>query len=461
LKRGGIHLPDFRQSLSFEHGRPGSLGAFQRNADSGGEPLPRSGRRRFPVSPFPFLYLHQLFCRFERKFGLLASSLTPPIDGSIGHDYAVTEGHDPGCVFRDVHFVRHEQNGEPALGIEPLKDLHHFDARAGIEISCGFVGQQQDRIIDQGARDCDTLLLSAGQLASFVVHSIPESNGFQRCRRTPPALGCGHPVAIEQRQFDVVQGGASRQEVESLKDKPDLMVPDVRELISRKPRNIPPIEKVLTAGRTIEAPEYVHQRRFARAGWSCECNELTGHDVERDAAKRSNRNVADDISFGQITDAEKDGTHSRCGVRRISDKRRPSRPERSNRSAFENGDVPPRLQTKTRRPAPGSRLAGKFPKQRLNADEAAVQNPFCDSQQIHHLWIRNAVKGRGPFFPGDDDACGSKPGKLLRDDRLIECEHALQVLHPHFSLDENFENANPNRVRECLEELRLQRLKFG
>ncbi len=71
-------------------------------------------------------------------------------------------------VGRDIGFVGHDDNGDAALAIERLQRLHDLVRVPGIEIAGRLVRKQQDRIVDQGARDGDPLLLAAGQLPGRV-----------------------------------------------------------------------------------------------------------------------------------------------------------------------------------------------------------------------------------------------------------------------------------------------------
>ena len=56
-------------------------------------------------------------------------------------------------------------------------------AERRVEVAGGLVGQEQVRLVDEGARDRHPLLLPAGQLRRAVVHAVGEAHGLEG----PPA----------------------------------------------------------------------------------------------------------------------------------------------------------------------------------------------------------------------------------------------------------------------------------
>ena len=56
--------------------------------------------------------------------------------------------------------------------------------------------------------------------------------------------------------------------------------------------------------RPVEAPENVHERRLAGAGWTRYRDELARLNVDADAAQRTDLDLTDDVGFGEIRDAD-------------------------------------------------------------------------------------------------------------------------------------------------------------
>ena len=75
--------------------------------------------------------------------------------------------------------MRDEDDRQAVVAIEPLEDVHDLDARSRVEIAGRLVRQQQLRIVDERAGDCDPLLLAAGQLIRMVIEPLAEPDGTQ------------------------------------------------------------------------------------------------------------------------------------------------------------------------------------------------------------------------------------------------------------------------------------------
>ena len=86
-------------------------------------------------------------------------------------DFAVAQANHAMGVQRDVRLVRHQDDGVAAL-VQPREKRHDFIAGRGVEISGGFVGQQDRRMVHQRASDGHALALSAGKLVGLVHHAV-------------------------------------------------------------------------------------------------------------------------------------------------------------------------------------------------------------------------------------------------------------------------------------------------
>ena len=63
----------------------------------------------------------------------------------------------------DAGVVRGHDHGG-AAGVDAGEQLHDAGARGGVEVSGRLVGEQDLRLVDDGAGDRDALLLTAGEL---------------------------------------------------------------------------------------------------------------------------------------------------------------------------------------------------------------------------------------------------------------------------------------------------------
>ena len=51
-----------------------------------------------------------------------------------------------------------------ALGVEAVEGVEDFKAGFGVEVACGFVGENEERVVHERTSDGDALLLAAGEL---------------------------------------------------------------------------------------------------------------------------------------------------------------------------------------------------------------------------------------------------------------------------------------------------------
>ena len=112
----------------------------------------------------------------------------------------------------------------PRSSLQPLEDLHHLDAGAGVEVAGRLVGEQDRRLGHQRARDRDALLLAARQLVGMMLGRFSRPDRGQRRHRPPPALRRRDAavVRVQQRQLDVLERRRARQQVEALEHEADL-----------------------------------------------------------------------------------------------------------------------------------------------------------------------------------------------------------------------------------------------
>ena len=114
------------------------------------------------------------------------------------------------------------------------------------------------------ARDRHPLLLTAGELFRMVVLPPLQAHRPQGLSRPLTAFPGGTPV-VEHRQFHILQRSGARKQIESLENESDLLVADFGQFVPIPVAHIHPVQKVLPAGRHIEAADQIHERGFSRA----------------------------------------------------------------------------------------------------------------------------------------------------------------------------------------------------
>src|ERR1035441_8591811 len=101
-----------------------------------------------------------------------------------------------------------------------------FISSRTIQISSRLVGQQDGRLSSQRTRHGDALLLTTGKLRRIVPDTVRHSDALQRLHDPRLPVGRRHSLPVRERQFDVLVHREITNQVETLKDEPDLLVAD-------------------------------------------------------------------------------------------------------------------------------------------------------------------------------------------------------------------------------------------
>ncbi len=132
---------------------------------------------------------------------------------------------------------------------------------SGVEITGRLVGQQQRRAGDDGAGDCHSLLLAAGELPGSVVFPALKAHLAQGF--TPQVVTfLGRKSSIDKWQFHIFQRRGAVEQVEALEDKAQVVAPQQGALVACQLAHIHTPEQVLAAGRGVETADDVHAGGF-------------------------------------------------------------------------------------------------------------------------------------------------------------------------------------------------------
>src|SRR5689334_4061368 len=120
-------------------------------------------------------------------------------------------------------------------------------------------------------------------------NAIAQPDDLQRASRGLLAiLG----VAVEHWQLHVAERGGTRQKIESLKNKTDFAVTNLRQLVVVQRGHLDSVQTVRTPGRLIEASDQIHECGLARPGWSHDRDEFAPIDRYGDAAQRAHLHLS-------------------------------------------------------------------------------------------------------------------------------------------------------------------------
>jgi len=134
--------------------------------------------------------------------------------GSLGHLLAVGD-EDHGGFF-------------PAG--ENREQVNDLGAGGGVEISGGFVGEENGGAVHEGAGESGTLELAAGKLVGAVMGAVGQTDGLEEVPGSGFAERIG-PAREEEGEKDVFLNGEGGEEMEKLEHEADLQLPEGGELV--------------------------------------------------------------------------------------------------------------------------------------------------------------------------------------------------------------------------------------
>lgn len=114
-------------------------------------------------------------------------------------------------------------------------------------------------------------------------------------------------MRVEHRQLDILPSRRARQQIEPLKNKPNLSVPDFGQLFPAQFGNVHAIEFESSSSRLIQTPQDVHQGRFPGAARSHYRHEFARLHRQRHIADGMNFHVAGLIHFMNAVEIEDRG----------------------------------------------------------------------------------------------------------------------------------------------------------
>ncbi len=183
-----------------------------------------------------------------------------------------------------------DQEDRGAVDAESVEEREDFFGGDRIEVSGRFVGQQEGRIVGEGAGDRDALTFTDGEFAGPVSGAVPHADGVEQVSRLVATFGCPEG-GFEHRKLDVLFRVEDRDEVERLEDEP--------EFVRAEAGGIGPIvegsvaESDLALGGSIESAQEVEEGRFPAAAGSDEGDVFAGADLEADVVDRHHLSVGE------------------------------------------------------------------------------------------------------------------------------------------------------------------------
>src|SRR6185503_13358023 len=97
-----------------------------------------------------------------------------------------------------------------------------------VEMGGRLVGEEQRRLVDEGAGDGDALLLPAREVAGAVLHAVAEADALEQLTGAAPRVTSPR-ARRPQGRGHVLERGEAGDQVEGLEHDADPMAPVLRE----------------------------------------------------------------------------------------------------------------------------------------------------------------------------------------------------------------------------------------
>ena len=202
---------------------------------------------------------------------------------SITFDSTVAETDGAMSVGGNVVIVSDENEGL-ALFVKFVEEAKDLGTGGRIEITRGFVGEDDQGIVDEGAGDGDALLLAAGKFEGFVVEAILQANEDGQSRGNFATL-LFRPILVIERDFDILEDRQLLDKIIGLENEPEPSAADGGEGVVLHARDILAAQEILTRGGPIEAAEQIEHGGLATTGRSHDANVIGGLDLDGYPAK--------------------------------------------------------------------------------------------------------------------------------------------------------------------------------
>ena len=90
--------------------------------------------------------------------------------------------------------MRHHDDRAWLIINQAAQQVQNIFTGLAVQITGGFIGQQERRVIDQGAGDGDTLLLPAREFIGAMRGAIAQADGVQNLRGGLPGRTGSRPI---------------------------------------------------------------------------------------------------------------------------------------------------------------------------------------------------------------------------------------------------------------------------
>src|SRR5438093_13573279 len=214
-------------------------------------------------------------------------------------DLAISDVEDAVSDGRNPSVVGDHDDGLLEISVQRLEQIQDFLARLRVEFARGLVREEQGRIVRQGNRDGDPLLLAAAHLVRPMARTVGEADEVEEFLR-PSLPGRAVFGGEAHRQLDVFLGGERRDEVEELEDEARLAQSISDELSVAHVDQVGAVHLDPTRGRAVDSAKDIQERRLAASRRPSNRDEFAVVDVQAEAAQGDDFRFPRSIHFDQV-----------------------------------------------------------------------------------------------------------------------------------------------------------------
>ena len=120
--------------------------------------------------------------------------------------------------------MANDDDAAVVFGGEAAQEPADLSSVSGVEVGGGFVGEQDGRVVGEGAGDGDALLFPARELVGSEPESVAEPDAAEKVGGSV-AGGAADGAGEVAGELDVLAGAERREEVEVLEDEPEVAWP--------------------------------------------------------------------------------------------------------------------------------------------------------------------------------------------------------------------------------------------
>src|SRR5882724_11627098 len=129
----------------------------------------------------------------------------------IAFNVAVAQTDGAAGAFANRRIMS-DENQSFSLGMQFIEHFHDLHAGSGIEIAGGFIGENDQRVVDERAGDGHALLLAAGKFKRFMIEPVIEADARGEFAGALTTFSFW-PVLIVERDFNVLHDGELLDEI--------------------------------------------------------------------------------------------------------------------------------------------------------------------------------------------------------------------------------------------------------